>query len=676
MSLSPTDLPIYEVTSTGIEETHAHKLAKAFNIPVKKVCLRDGMVSFVDPVNYLAVPTVPVDDPEIIDPLRRATKNHCPERPIEAKAIDYVALCKLCPIAPKEALKQTSAALEYAGLKPEHATPVVGHTVFKTFSTTNDNGAPASTKTNLDTHISHRFTLDGYLLVGPGAQVQVSYSPEGNVTRLLHSLRKLQKGPSVKIISADVIRSRFSRFLPDNAEVDLRLIYWAPPLRPGIYSSSLWSPSVIIPWYAVTITRHGVSSCTNPGQRRISRVHLVPATNDFRFIPSVTLTATTPERSLVEAHASVTGGTPPYTYLWAGSNPDTSSSTDDSIRYVPLVRDFRRILRTQSFERTENISVTVVDANGISAQAGQLIPVTAHPATPGTRGLITYGCESPNDPGPSPTDGSYAPERIAWQQAMGAAGQGGGSQKFCWLADNSWPGDYIEPVPPGSLDSNPWINGDADFSNWGINTTNIMLYNGDGSPGGFSEMYPGATLADYNSSGGANLGLPGSAGDVQIGGQSYSVNYKGSWGAPNPNDSLQWLAMYACQILEDDSSNPAPWERWGPAFNGLHSLLGFETEASDAGVGFMTDFPANILGTGTPVQTVVQGWLNAAISNQMGTPAAIGPILNIDISGFTLGITNYTDYYWGKGSVNPNISQSQTKGWWYIQGTSALQEYP
>jgi Family of unknown function (DUF6345) len=136
---------------------------------------------------------------------------------------------------------------------------------------------------------------------------------------------------------------------------------------------------------------------------------------------------------------------------------------------------------------------------------------------------------------------------------------------------------------------------------------------------------------------------------------------------------------YACQILEDDDSNPAPWDRWGPAFNGLHSLLGFETEASDAGIGFMTDFPASILGyvsvtffttvyLPVPPTTIVQGWLNAAISNNMGTPAAMGPI-NGDIC-------DYWDYYWGKGPVGPTIPQSQITGWWYIQGTGPIQDFP
>jgi hypothetical protein len=677
-SCSETHLPVYEVIGTGIEEGDAKKLAKALKIPVEKVLWRDGMAAFIDPTNYLAVPTVSVADPEIVAALRRGTTNRYPDIPIEVKAIDYTALGRLTPLGLEEAFRSTSVALEAAGLTPERATPVVGHTVFKTVSTASQRDVPSSTTTNLDTQVSYRFTLDGYLLVGPGAQVQVSYSPEGNVTRLIHSVRKLKQGPSVRIIPSDIVRGRFARFLPDEAEVKLRLVYWAPPLRSTIYSSGRWSPTATIPWYAVTVTRPAINPRTKAAQTRTSRVHLVAATDDPRFVPSVTLTATAARESLVEAQASAAGGAPPYTYVWAGSNPEASSSTGNSVSYVPLVRDFRRVLGAQSLQRTENVSVTVIDANGVSAHAGRSVQVTARPA-PDSHNSVTYGCESPNDPGPSPTDGSYAPERIAWQQAMGAAGQGGGSQRFCWLADDSWPGDYIEPVPPGSLEPSPWINGNADYSNWGINSTNIMLYNGDGWAWGFAEMYPGATLADYNSSGGAGLSAPGSA-DVQIGSQSYTVNYSGSWGAPHPRDNLQWLAMYACQILEDDTANPSPWLRWGPAFNGLHSLLGFETTASDAGVGFMTDFPATILGflpisifginiyLPQPPTTIVQGWLNSAIGNQMGTPAAMGPTHN--------GICDYWDFYWGKGPVGPNISQSQINGWWYIQGTGPMQDFP
>ena len=608
-------LSVYEVTGTGIDEDQARSLAEALGIPAEKLVLRDGEASFVDPATYLAVPTVHIIDSEIGAAQRDATENHYPEIPIEVRAIDYAALAQLSPPSLEDALQTAADALKSAGLTPEHATPVAGHTIFKTVPV-GDHSADARTA-NLDTHITHRFTLDGYLLVGPGAQVQVSYGPDGNVTRLLHATRTLTRGPSVDIIPAEEIRGRFTRCMPDGTEVSLRLVYWAPPLRPGLCGSPRWRPSVIIPWYAVTITRRVFDPTTKAVQPRTSRVHLVPATDDPRFVPSVTVTAAAPGGTRVEAHASATGGAPPYTYLWAGSNPEASASTGDSVSYVPQVRDYRSVLPAQAMERTENVSVTVIDGNGVRIQAGDSVYVTAQPA-PQSHNSITYGCESPNDPGPSPTDGSYAPERIAWQQAMGAPGQGGGSQRFCWLADDSWPGDYIEPAPPGSLEPSPWINGDADYSNWGINTTNIMLYNGDGWPTGFAEMYPGATLADYNTLGGASVSEPGSAATVQIGSQGYAVGYNGSWGSPNPGDNLQWLAMYACEILKDDSSDPSPWLRWGPAFNGLHSLLGFETNASDAGVGFMTDFPASILGINLlfivlSPQTIVQGWLNSAM---------------------------------------------------------------
>jgi Family of unknown function (DUF6345) len=140
--------------------------------------------------------------------------------------------------------------------------------------------------------------------------------------------------------------------------------------------------------------------------------------------------------------------------------------------------------------------------------------------------------------------------------------------------------------------------------------------------------------------------------------------------------------MYACQILEDDSNAPDPWNRWGPAFNGLHSMVGFETTASDNGDGFMTDFPLNMLGLAfgfidfLEPQTVVQGWLNAALANNMGTPAAMGPIFDVTIDGLTFGICDYGDYYWGKGPVGPTIERPRISGWWYIQGTDGLQEFP
>jgi hypothetical protein len=307
----------------------------------------------------------------------------------------------------------------------------------------------------------------------------------------------------------------------------------------------------------------------------------------------------------------------------------------------------------------------------VSAEAMTSLPVVARPA-PDTHNSVTYGCESPNDPG------AWTGDRIHWQQAMSS--YGGGTERFCWLNDSSWPGDYIEPPKPSGTESHPWINGDADYRNWGINTANIVFYIGDSNPYGFCEMYPGATPSDYNTSSGAWLADPMTANTVGIGSQSYAVPYVGNWGAPHPNDQLQWLAMYACNFLENDQSAPAPWNRWGPAFNGLHSLMAFETEAGDNN-DFCSNFPLNFLGFNfgivsiQPV-TVVQAWMSAANAANIGSPAAMGPIQNITIRGAKSAISDYGDYYWGRGPVGPTIPRREINGWWYIQGTAAVETIP
>jgi Family of unknown function (DUF6345) len=656
---TPTQLPVYRVATTGILETEAHQLADALKIPAKRLRWLDGEALFVDPDKYLAIPSAAIKDPDIVGRFTGATTNHHPEIPIAVTGIDYAALDRHVPFADGLALRSAAAALASAGLTPASARPTVGHTVFTTVAIGADGTEQKQRRTLLDTHVSYRFTVDGYPLVGPGAQVQISYAAEGDVTRLIHATRVIEPGPSVAIIDADAIRERIASSVTDDVEVDVRLVYLAPSLRNALNGSSHWRPSDIIPWYAVTVRR--MVKHPDRGEHPLtSRVRLIPATDDTRFVPSVTVAATAIDGSRVGARATVSGGTAPYSFLWGGSNPNTSTERGAAVSYEPLTRDLREIIPAHSLRRTEHISVTVVDANGVSAEADTSLLVTALPA-PDTHNSVTYGCESPNDPG------AWTGDRVAWQSAMTAFG--GGSERFCWLADSSWPGDYIEPRAPGTLGPNPWINGDADYRNWGINTANIVFYIGDANPYLFAEMYPGATPAQYNGSGGAYVLAPNSSTTVEIGSQNYNVPYAGSWGAPYPNDKLQWLPMYACNLLENDANASSPWLSWGQAFNGLHSVLAFDTEAADSNA-FVSDFVVGFLGLpifSEPL-TIVQSWLNAANATDIGTPAAMGPIFNIDVAGITLGISDYADHYWGKGAVGPTIPKKIINGWWYIMG--------
>jgi Family of unknown function (DUF6345) len=658
-----TRLPVYRVAATGIKESQAHLLARALKISAKGLRWVDGEASFVDRHKYLAVPSVRIEDRDIVARFSEATTNRHPEIPIAVSGVDYAALERHTPFAAGLALRSAADALEGAGLTPASARPIVGHTELITVAIGDDGAEKEQRRTLLDTYVRHRFVVDGYPLVGPGAQIQFSFSADGEITRLIHATRTLEPGPSVAIIDAQTIRQRIACSLTDEATVDVRLVYLAPSLRNALSGGAYWRPSDIIPWYEVTVTR----MVTHPGRGfqhpLTSRIRLIPATDDTRFVPSVTVAASAVESSRVNARAIVSGGTAPYSFLWGGSNPDTSAERGAAVSYEPLTRDLRELIPAQSLTRTEHVSVTVVDANGVTAEAGASLLVAAR-AAPNTHNSVTYGCESPNDPG------AWTGDRVAWRNAMSA--YGGGSERFCWLNDSSWPGDYIVPTPPGTLGSHPWITGDADYRNWGINTANMVFYIGDANPYVFAEMYPGAAPSQYNTSAGATVEAPNSSVTVEIGSQNYDVPYAGSWGAPYPTDQLQWLPMYACNLLENDASASSPWLSWGLAFNGLHSVLAFDTEAADSNP-FVSDFVLGFLGFNFVFfafepQTIVQSWLSAANATDIGTAAAMGPITNVVEKGATIGVWDYGDYYWGKGPVGPTIPRSMINGWWYIKG--------
>ena len=115
----------------------------------------------MDRQNYLAVPSVRIDDPDIIARFTRATTNHHPEIPIAVTGIDYAALDRHAPFSEDMALRSAAAALESAGLTPASARPMVGHTVFTTVAMGADGAEREQRRTLLDTHVRYRFVVDG-----------------------------------------------------------------------------------------------------------------------------------------------------------------------------------------------------------------------------------------------------------------------------------------------------------------------------------------------------------------------------------------------------------------------------------------------------------------------------------------------------------------------------------
>jgi Family of unknown function (DUF6345) len=276
----------------------------------------------------------------------------------------------------------------------------------------------------------------------------------------------------------------------------------------------------------------------------------------------------------------------------------------------------------------------------------------------------SYGTESPREP-------DFAVDRVGWQNGMATPGAGGGTQVFAWLGDLAWPGDFIEPNPPGTLMPTPWINGDADYANWGVNTAAIVLNNTDGWAQGFNSSEPGATIAEYTT---AEVLCPSNPGYTVVtnllnGGatattQYSNVNYNGAWTPIGPNDQLLWLVMDCCDTLDATSSSGSPQDRWGAAFGGLHILFGFNSEEQLGDGSFEQDFAENLLGMPMSM-TILQAWFFAGATAgvggppQHGIPAALGPITTGDVC-------DQGDFYLGKGTQGPNILPGAITGWWYI----------
>ncbi len=650
-------LPVYEVTQPGANDTMVRGLSEKFKIPMEGLTVRNGMISFRDSATYLSIPSQPVTDRALMEKLKARSKDEINDAPIQYDAIDFDALQKRTAPDSATVLKLAADAFTPAGFHLESAKTVIGHTTFSA-SYTDDAGKKVSVADRqLDTRVSYEFyDKNGYKFTGPGAHVQVTFNSDNKISQLHYAWREVKAVASVKVLPEAEARKRIEKMLPAGAKINMKLVYWCPPFE---NTKDKAGPRTIIPWYSFTGTVEKKSANGRVTQIT-TKERLIPATEDSNYIPRVTLKVRGQGTDRVDASVEVAGGHPPYTYVWAGSNPSVLSIDANTVSYQPVIRGEAATAVTSS--ANESVSVMVTDANGIATQVTEVIPVMAHPLNTPSHGGGTdhgggacYGCESPGEPE------EWTKERQGWQQGM--ANSGGGTQTFCWLGDASWPGDYIRPKPAGSLPASPWIYGDADYSNWGINTANLVLINGDGWPDGFTAMYPGAPQSAYNST--VDLYRPTNPGSTMVlpiptNPTYYNVNYNGSWGPTGPNDRLYWLAGLLCDCLDPtDGDGLTPDQRWGPAFGGLHIFTGFSSGAAYSAGAFPKAFAENILGVGGAAQTIKDGWFNASNATNEGSAAAMGPIT-------TGGVTDLNDHYIGKGSRGPTISGAAITGWWYL----------
>jgi hypothetical protein len=589
--------PVFDVTGVGLTPNEAGILAEALNIPRGGLILEGGAALFIDPLAFQAIPTKPIQDPALIDELSRGSENDKGELAFEA--IDFAKLREIRAVDGKKAIDLFETALRAADLLPANGDPVVRHSLFEA---TDTKGEPTMPATPIDTQVEYNFDLGGVPLIGPGAKLSLALSPEGKPTALHFMTRQLKPAQDIPIISLDEATRRCAALYPQLRSTGIpRLVYYAP---------SLGLPAVqkVIPCFEC-----GGSAPSGEGELQLLRA-IIPATDDPTLVPAVQLDASA-DGTLINAKATVNGGTPPYLYQWTSSSAELSFPPDaSSIEYNA---------RPRADAVTETVKIMITDANGMTAQASKTLPISGPGAvgffsplvfSPAVGGVTDYGCERG-------VSDLCAAQQSAFNARFAADGI---FRRFNWAATTAWERDFKE--------------GSTGLDHLYVDNVDMTFYMGHGSGAGFTfENNHDDTQLHYN--------------DVV-----------GAWG----DIDLEWLALLSCSVIADSYDGKTWAQRWGPAFSGLHLMLGFANTAYDE-AGFGGAFANWTLGyqlgfTTLPPMPIRSAWFLAHDGYQPASvfAAAMG-VIGPD------GLSNYNDYFWGKGSVGPDIRGTQIHGYWRVK---------
>lgn len=460
----------------------------------------------------------------------------------------------------------------------------------------------------LDTQIGLDLYIDKIPLEGPGAKINATFDSTVNVTRLHYAHRDLRPGEKVRIITTKEAVKR-CRSLYQGADIKKQDSNLKIKTRLLYYAPSLSIRSVdtILPFYEC--------SGTVVFKERESSLlqYLIPATDDNKYVPSIRLEATVKDAN-VNANVDIKGGKPPYTIKWSSPSRLLKAS-EDKIAYKVASREGKT---------NEVITVHVTDSNGVVVSANKTL--TIEPAAdvsvvgeiqPKVAGVVDYGTEN----AVTNQFGDLESGFIIFMQLNSI------TERFSWSGTNAWEQDFKATTD----------------SDW-VDNTDITLYVGHGDGDGFTFEDTTHTddKLDYNDA-------------------------DGDWG----DKDLEWLALYSCQVLEETWGGMNRFDRWAQEFDGLHLLLGFETNAR-VNDNFTGAFAFNMLG-------MPLAWWHNAMKVRAAWFEAINDFQPSDRVGVVMGVfrtgdyvTNYNDYFHGKGSVGPDIRGSSIGGYWWVDSEGGI----
>lgn len=396
---------------------------------------------------------------------------------------------------------------------------------------------------------------------------------------------------------------------PQQAKVNFRAAY--PELAAAMTNVEAklvyYSPPLSLPNVQLIIPSYDIGGIIDVGGTQAQMVRrIVPALNDTKYVPAVYLVVQT-EGNIVYAQVQVIGGASPYTYSWSSAYADLSGQTGSSVQYALLSR-------TAITEETVHVLVT--DQNGIAVADSETVPVkvgaTEIPIMgPLVTGVVDFGCERAVSDLCALNQSRYVNRMDDYA-----------FKRYNWSGLNAWEVDFKEG--PTGLDASYADNVDE------------VMYMGHGWGGGF-------TFESHHDDG--------------------SITYTdvaGDWG----NKDLEWMCLLSCQVLTGTSDGKSWATRWGPTFDGLHLLCGFQTSAYDwpnFGVRFADYQLGRSFGIITITLPVRAAWIQAKKEEQ---PSSVECVI-MGVIGPD-GCSNYNDYFHGKGPIGPDIRGSNIYGYWRV----------
>ena len=470
-----------------------------------------------------------------------------------------------------------------------------------TFEAFDIKGDPLFEPVMLDTRVNIQTFVNDIPVLGPGQQHSFSFNGDGTLTQLVLARRGLEPGDTIPLKTATKAASDL--FLSSDGT-------FVPDsdIKLCYYAPPLSNDQAqtLIPHYDIGGTLYGAD-----GQQDAKLRKLVPATDDSKYVPAVQLFVNI-RGNLVMASTEYWGGATPYTFQWFSGSADLSGLPPDqtSVQYEAYPRS-----------GTETLTVRLTDANGVIVEATETF-IIQPPAAPQTADeyIIAASTKAGTEP-------DFGVERGVGD--LGAANQSGFVnrfqsegiyKRFNWSAGAAWEQDFK-------------LNGGSTSY---IDQADIVFYIGHGSGNGFTFE---TTNDDKN------------------------LTYTDAIGAWGGGD-LEWLTLLSCQVLKSSYGGKSWSQRWGPAFNGLHLLCGFQTNAYDwhAFGGRFADWTLgrDLVIIHLPPIPIRQAWFQAKKEQQPSSVEAVvmGPVGPNNLLG------GYNDYFWGKGPVSCDLRGSYIRGYW------------